>query len=272
MKKIVITKYNPNWSDWFLQESACLKSVLMDNCVNVHHIGSTSVRGLYAKPVIDIIAEVHSLSNALSSLPEINYEYRGEYNIPLRYFFSKIEPHHINLHVYEKDNPDIELNLLFRNFLRHSKDARIEYNNLKQSLLKNADCNKKNNSIFSEYNLGKDNFIRTTLNKAGFEGLCFRFCTHYAEWDAFHQMANKQVFKPKGIRYNKNHPNFTDREYYHFILSQGTMIVAIAELKSAKDLSPEINYITSDSIDNKQGLEGHLKNLIYKWINQHSCT
>jgi GrpB-like predicted nucleotidyltransferase (UPF0157 family) len=266
MEKIIITKYNPDWPSWFSQEATRLESILKDNCVKIHHIGSTSVSGLYAKPKIDIIAEVHSLSTTHTSLPKINYEYRGEYNIPLRHFFRKREQRDINLHVYEKDNPDIELNLLFRDFLLQSKYARTEYNKLKQSLLTNKECHKKNNSILSGYNLGKDDFIRRTLNKIGFDGFCFRFCTHYAEWNSFHLIAYKQVFEPRGITYNKIHSNFTDNDYYHFILNKGTKTAAIAELKWAKNLDPQIMYIASDSPYKNQNLEKHLKNLIYRWI------
>lgn len=127
MKKIEITEYNPDWLLWFKQEALSLKYPLGDNCINIHHIGSTAVPGLRAKPKIDIIAEVHSLSATHSSLKSIDYEYRGEFNIPLRHFFRKKIPHEINLHVYEKDNPDIELNILFRDFLLNSREARAEY-------------------------------------------------------------------------------------------------------------------------------------------------
>ncbi|MEM6338639.1 MAG: GrpB family protein [Pseudomonadota bacterium] len=180
MKKIEIIEHNPEWSLWFKEEAAKLKSSLGDNCVNIYHIGSTAVPGLYAKPKIDIIAEVLSVPESHLPLQKIDYEFRGEFNIPMRHFFRKNNPHDINLHVYEKDNPDIELNILFRDFLINSLEAKAEYNQLKRSLLKKNKSHVKENSIFNGYNLGKDAFIRKILDKSGYNELSFRFCTHHA--------------------------------------------------------------------------------------------
>ncbi len=60
MKKIIeIVPYNPNWPHVFEQEAECIRQALGDNCLSIHHIGSTSVPGLAAKPKIDMIAVVH---------------------------------------------------------------------------------------------------------------------------------------------------------------------------------------------------------------------
>lgn len=128
MKKIEVTAHNPEWRLWFEEEAIKLKSSLGHNCVNTYHIGSTAIPGLYAKPKIDIIAEVQSVPESHLSLQKIDYEFRGEFNIPMRHFFRKKGPHDINLHVYEKGNPDIELNILFRDFLINSSEAKAEYN------------------------------------------------------------------------------------------------------------------------------------------------
>lgn len=271
MKKIEITKHNTNWSLRFKKEALNLKSSLGNNCINIYHIGSTAVPGLYAKPKIDIIAEVHSLTDSHLPLQEIGYEYRGEFNIPMRHFFRKKKPHDINLHIYEKDNPDIKLNILFRDFLINSSEATAEYNKLKLSLLKNNKSHIKENSIFTGYNLGKDKFIRKILDKLGYDGLSFRFCTHHAEWDAYHEIA-RDLFKSRKIQYNSNHSNFSDSNYYHFILSKGTQIIAISELKWGKEIKPSIKYLHSSAFQNSQTLEIHLRNLITRWIDSNQST
>lgn len=265
MKKIEVTEHNPEWALWFKQETINLKSSLGNNCINIYHIGSTAVPGLYAKPKIDIIAEVHSISETYLPLQKIDYEYRGEFNIPLRHFFRKKKPHDINLHVYEKGNPDIELNIRFRDFLINSPEAKAEYNKLKLSLLKNNKSHIKENSIFTGYSLGKDEFIRKILDKSGYNGLSFRFCTHYAEWNAYHNIA-RDFFESQNIQYNLNHPNFSDNNYYHFILSKGTKIVSIAELKWNEKIKPSIKYVHSTNLPKKQNAEIYLKNQITKWI------
>jgi len=263
MKKIEITEYNPDWPLWFEQEALSLKYALGDNCINIHHIGSTAVPGLYAKPKIDIIAEVHSLSKTHSPLEPIDYEYRGEFNIPLRHFFRKKTPHEINLHVYEKANPDIELNILFRDFFLNSEEARAEYNALKQSLISSEKSHIKENSIFTGYNLGKDAFIRKILDKAGYDGLSFRFCTHHQEWAEYHTLA-QDFFESQNILYKPDHANFSNKDYRHFILSKGTKIISIAEMKYTKNSKPLLKYAhTNESFESHNS---SIENLIYRWI------
>ena len=52
---IIVTEYNPLWSEMFKSESEIIKQILGNNCIEVHHIGSTAVPGLKAKPIIDIM-------------------------------------------------------------------------------------------------------------------------------------------------------------------------------------------------------------------------
>src|SRR5438552_10266127 len=88
-KQIDVVPYDPNWPMLFELESAAIKKELGDNCVAIHHIGSTSVPGLAAKPKIDMIAVVRDPENLIEKLEMIGIQYRGEFNIPLHYGFSK---------------------------------------------------------------------------------------------------------------------------------------------------------------------------------------
>ncbi len=184
----------------------------------------------------------------------------------MRHFFRKKTPHDINLHVYEKDNPDIKLNILFRDYLLSSPKARTEYNILKQELIEIEESHKKNKSIFTGYNLGKDKFIRKILDKSRYNGLNFRFCTHHIEWKAYHNIAYN-FFNSQGIKYNPNHSNFSNSNYYHFILNKGSKIICIAELKWIKNSNPTIKYLTIDKPYEMQNLKLYFENLIAKWIN-----
>ena len=58
---ITVVDYNPLWAKKYEEESVLIKDILADNCIAIYHIGSTSVPGLAAKPIIDIMAAVRSL-------------------------------------------------------------------------------------------------------------------------------------------------------------------------------------------------------------------
>ncbi|WP_233090623.1 GrpB family protein [Vibrio sp. IB15] len=90
---IEVVDYRPSWADDFSDEKVLLESVLNSvNVVAIHHIGSTSVKGLCAKPIIDILLEVKSLeeldknNNLMESL---GYEVKGEFGIAGRRYFQK---------------------------------------------------------------------------------------------------------------------------------------------------------------------------------------
>ena len=84
---IVVVEYNPEWDREFEKESALIKDVLGDNCIAIHHIGSTAVSGLAAKPIIDMMPVVKSLEAVdavRDGLEALGYEYMGEFGIPGR--------------------------------------------------------------------------------------------------------------------------------------------------------------------------------------------
>ncbi|MBL8676023.1 MAG: GrpB family protein, partial [Alphaproteobacteria bacterium] len=88
-RKIEIVPYNPAWPQMFGEEAAHIKQALGDACIAIHHVGSTAVPGLCAKPKIDIIAVVKEGVVSISLLKKIGYEYKGEFNIPFHFGFSK---------------------------------------------------------------------------------------------------------------------------------------------------------------------------------------
>jgi len=127
-RHIKVTPYNPIWAEQFEAEALQIKKVLQDTRIAVHHVGSTSVPGLPAKPKIDIIAVVKGHpSETIKKLEEIGFVYRGEYNIPVHCGFSKRGAVEVNLHVYQEGHPEIALNLTFRDYLRSHPQVRDEY-------------------------------------------------------------------------------------------------------------------------------------------------
>ena len=134
-KKIVIAPYNSNWPKIYTIEAAKIQQALGNNCIEIHHIGSTAVPRLIAKPRIDIIAAVKNSEITIENLAGIGFEYMGEYNIPMHYGFRIRENVDVNLHIYAEDHPEIELNIMFRDYLRNNPATRDAYATLKQDLL-----------------------------------------------------------------------------------------------------------------------------------------
>ena len=135
-KHIVVLPYNPDWPKIFEAESQKIKNALGDNCVAIHHIGSTSVPGLSAKPVIDMIGVIKDPEKAIQQLESLGFKYKDEYNIPMRLYFNRSEGIDTNLHVYQEGHPEIELNLLFRDYLRDHPKVREEYAKFKRKSFK----------------------------------------------------------------------------------------------------------------------------------------
>ena len=91
---ILVTEYNPLWADMFHSEAELIKNILSENCVEIHHIGSTSVVGLIAKPIIDIMPVVHSLDdvdNVAAEFEKIGYEYMASSVFQAGVIFARVE-------------------------------------------------------------------------------------------------------------------------------------------------------------------------------------
>lgn len=266
MKVIEVVPYNPIWPTLFNLESISLKEVLGENCIAVHHVGSTSVPGLAAKPKIDIIVVVESTHKIYSGLENIGYESRGEYNIPFHCGFSKrTSQYKVNLHVYEEGNPEIELNLLFRDYLRNHSEACKEYAALKFNLIKHPSSHEKNGMRLSGYNLGKDHFIKKILKTSGFNALCLRFCTHYEEWEAAKKFRQHYFFDGAGI-VDPYTWTFDHKEHVHFIFYQGVEIVGYAHIQFWEDQRAALRILIIDEPYRDHGIGSHFLQLCERWL------
>jgi GrpB-like predicted nucleotidyltransferase (UPF0157 family) len=172
----------------FKKEDSNIRSLLGKNFVNIHHIGSTAIPNLIAKPQIDIVLEVCDLDKSLILL-EREYVYRGELNIPFRHFFGKNEGEmKINLHVCEKGNPEIKGFLMFRDYMIAHKDAISAYADLKKKISLMREASTKRSYGLPTYTLMKNDFIRKILREAGFKEPCIRYPIHYNEVEYIGQM------------------------------------------------------------------------------------
>ena len=138
VRTIVVAPYDPDWPSQFEAEAAALRPFFGDNLIALHHIGSTSVPGLAAKPTLDLLGVVKSItlvSETRSSFEALEYKSRGAFGIEGREFFVKGSPnptHH--LHVFEVGSAEIQRHLAFRDYLRAHTEAALEYAALKMKL------------------------------------------------------------------------------------------------------------------------------------------
>ena len=140
-RDVELVPHNPEWSQLADEESRRILECISIPVIGIYHIGSTSVPGIKAKPILDFVLEVEDMEAFIKesgNLEKLRYVSKGEYGIPGRQFFTKDtlgeRTHH--LHVFQQGHQDIERHLVFRDFLRSNLEAAKEYENLKEKLAK----------------------------------------------------------------------------------------------------------------------------------------
>ena len=136
---ITVTDYDPLWQKKYEEESLLIKGILADNCIAIYHIGSTSVPGLAAKPIIDIMVAVKSLEKVDGTADEFiktGYEYLGEFGIAgRRYLRNGGDERTHQIHIFQaEDWNNIGRHLAFRNYMRIHEKEREEYAAIKKAL------------------------------------------------------------------------------------------------------------------------------------------
>jgi GrpB-like predicted nucleotidyltransferase (UPF0157 family) len=133
----VIVPYDPLWPEEFRVEAQRIERACDDLEIRLEHIGSTSVPGLSAKPIIDIAAGVPSRADRtpfIQSLKELGYEHLGAYGIPGRDYFRRGSPRSHHVHMVSWSSAVWREHLLFRDALRGNATLRLEYEALKRQL------------------------------------------------------------------------------------------------------------------------------------------
>ena len=156
---ITVADYNPLWVKKYEEEAFLIKEILADNCIAIYHIGSTSVPGLAAKPIIDIMVAVRSLEKAdhdVEAFSKTGYEYLGEFGIAGRRYLRKGGDERTHqIHIFQmNDWSNIGRHLAFRNYMRTHEKERKEYAKLKIELAQKFPYD------IDGYCDGKENFVR----------------------------------------------------------------------------------------------------------------
>ena len=139
-KSVEVVDYDESWRDAFERVRQDLELALGSAALAVHHIGSTSVPGMRAKPVIDVLVEVSELELIEQRMPAfaaLGYQARGDYGIPGRLYFSRSATGDrlpVHVHAYRRGDPQVARHLSFRDSLREHPEMAREYSELKTSL------------------------------------------------------------------------------------------------------------------------------------------
>lgn len=134
--RVTIVDYAPEWPARFERRAAELRAILGDRAQLIEHIGSTSVPGLLAKPIVDIVVGIDDPDNEPAYVPDLR---------AAGYDLGVVEPQHrcfrigepdepINLHCYPPDHDEVRRYLMFRDQLRASASDRDRYARTKQNL------------------------------------------------------------------------------------------------------------------------------------------
>ena len=176
MAVTLVEKYNPEWPKWFEEVKSYLGTKISQVCIQIEHVGSTSVSGMTAKPIIDLILviEPQDVEEITGFLAERGYYHQGDLGIKDREVFmlkdTSIQnpgpvPYH-HLYVCPKDSAELMKEIAFRDFLRQSKEYAERLSELKWSLAE------KFNNDRGAYMEGKAAFCREITEMAlGHEGL-----------------------------------------------------------------------------------------------------
>ncbi|WP_438349897.1 GrpB family protein [Paenibacillus sp. FA6] len=170
-RPVIIEGYDEEWPNTFNKLQDLLRHNLGELALTIEHVGSTSVPGLAAKPIIDIDIVIDSmmlLPQVIGKLSELGYFHEGNLGIENREAFSRIDDkvpynnemnpkqeHH--LYVCNKESDALIKHIIFRDILRKRPELVTAYSALKKELAKKF----KNNRI--AYTEGKTHFVNTVM-------------------------------------------------------------------------------------------------------------
>jgi GrpB-like predicted nucleotidyltransferase (UPF0157 family) len=129
---------DPIWRMQYAAEARLLRLVFGDDLVDIHHIGSTAVPGIYAKPVIDImplVRDIRAVDAYNPIMQALGYRPMGEFGVAGRRYFPKGGNHRTHhVHIFEAGSPEVVRHLAFRDYLTAFPEKANAYSELKRSL------------------------------------------------------------------------------------------------------------------------------------------
>ncbi|MEM1290556.1 MAG: GrpB family protein [Cyanobacteria bacterium P01_H01_bin.162] len=166
MRKVEVVSPDPAWPAAFARAAQEIAVALDNNVVAMHHIGSTAIPDIYAKPIIDLLIEVAELERVdahQAAMTALGYQAMGEYGIPGRRYFRRdnaagVRTHHV--HAFAADTDQVRRHLAFRDYLVAHPAAAQEYSELKRRLAQ------AHPTDIEQYMDGKHDFIQAIDQQA----------------------------------------------------------------------------------------------------------
>jgi GrpB-like predicted nucleotidyltransferase (UPF0157 family) len=168
-REIVVSDYNPQWPSWFEAVRAVVWTSVGDIALRIDHVGSTSVPGLAAKPIIDmdiVVSSEEHVQPVIERLASVGYRWRGDLGVTGREAFAHAEVGDLPLHhlylVVENNKAHLD-HWLLRDLLKNDPTARARYATLKRANAEAAD------SDVEVYVAAKAAFVGELLTRARVE-------------------------------------------------------------------------------------------------------
>jgi GrpB-like predicted nucleotidyltransferase (UPF0157 family) len=138
MPSIELHPHSPQWAKMARAEATRLHKALKEVLITVHHIGSTSIPGIMAKPVIDllpVVSDLASLDLSMSCIEALDYECLGEFGLPGRRYCRRDDPvtgrRAFQLHFYSEGSSEVDRHLAFADYLRVHPAIAADYESKK---------------------------------------------------------------------------------------------------------------------------------------------
>ena len=162
--EVALEPHNDAWEAEYEATKNIIFEILGDNVVGVYHVGSTAIKGIVAKPILDVGVAVKKLDDIdIDGMQRIGYEHCGERGVPGRCLFvlredGDLSKHHI--HCYAANDSNLNDTILFRDFLNSNFEYAKQYNDLKTRLYELYPTDRV------KYTNGKEAFIRKIIELA----------------------------------------------------------------------------------------------------------
>jgi GrpB-like predicted nucleotidyltransferase (UPF0157 family) len=164
---VKLVPHDPRWSAMVAGEAGALAKVIGPVLVTVHHIGSTAIPNILAKPILDlmpVLSDLAALDSRQSELETLGYEYWGEFGIAGRRYCTKSDMETgkrlVQLHCFQVGSEDIRRHLAFRDYLIIHPSVAAEYEQVKVA------CAKTNAHDSHEYGACKSDWIKAVERDA----------------------------------------------------------------------------------------------------------
>jgi len=141
-KRVIVVSYDSKWNDEFQKIKLYLEKMLKNSIIEIEHVGSTSIEGLSAKPIIDIdviIKNYDNFQDVKYCLESLGYYHKGDLGIKDREAFGYDEKYEFmthHLYVCPQDSDELKKHIAFRDYLRTHNEDREKYSEIKSQAAK----------------------------------------------------------------------------------------------------------------------------------------